>query len=69
MKHERLSKAIDSVWDAGCVIYREHHSYGQTRILILNPFCEQLGLEVFVTGATDKQCAYIENIMKDWKGI
>jgi hypothetical protein len=69
MKHERLSKALDSVWEAGCVIYREHYSYGKSQILILNPFCEQLGCELFVTGATDQQCAYIEKIMNNWKGI
>lgn len=68
MKHERLSKAIDSVWNNGCVIYREHYSFGKSQILIFNPFWEQLGCETFVTGATDRQCSFIEKVISDWKG-
>lgn len=68
MKHERLSKAIDSVWDKGCVIYREHSSFGKTQILIFNPFWEQLGCELFVTGDTNQQCSFIERTVSDWTG-
>lgn len=66
MAHERLGKAVDSVWNNDCVIYREHFSTGRTRIQIFNPFWEPLLEDWFVTGATDQQCEAIETAIKHW---
>lgn len=68
MEHERLKKAIDSVWNNGCVIYRTHFSNGTTWIEVFNPFWECMLHEQFSTGATDAQCEYIEKTMSQWLG-
>lgn len=69
MAHERLGKALDSVWDNGCVIYREHFSTGKTRIQIFNPFWELLHEDWYTTGATNQHCEVIESTMKQWLGV